>query len=273
MLEYRPFGDDGIETFEQLTPEHVEGDNLQKFMRGFYIWLAETPFSTKQNTWLATDQKVLYQRSAKQVMRERFKDHDLFSVQNNDWHEEITALFKKQCQRSRYLDDNINEVRKSEPLYRDVSDRNHCTAIRAKYLGVNNYDCRTISTNILRKVKDLNTASALAEFNVSRAASGRGGEHSLLRWDEGAWDSYFNAPDFDWTIIKQLDRQCMFFFCDLSLYMICPFFGLAVYFLFGGLRRDDSNIDDSRKGAYTSITLNEEGADGGITYDSRFGPH
>jgi len=109
-------------------------------------------------------------------------------------------------------------------------------------MGVNVYDCRTIAMNLLKKVKDLNTASSLAEFNMSRAASGRGGEHALVRWDEGTYDPYFRAPDFDWTIIKQLDRQCMFFFCDLLLYMICPYFGLAVYFLFGGLRRNDCEM-------------------------------
>ena len=34
------FGDDDIGSFTQVTPQHVEGDNLEKFMNGFYCWLA-----------------------------------------------------------------------------------------------------------------------------------------------------------------------------------------------------------------------------------------
>jgi hypothetical protein len=32
LTDVTPFGDDGIDTFDQLTPSHVEGHNLQKFM-------------------------------------------------------------------------------------------------------------------------------------------------------------------------------------------------------------------------------------------------
>lgn len=55
----------------------------------------------------------------------------------------------------------------------------------------------------------------LAEFNLNRVAVARGGEHNQARYDEGTWDSYFQAPDFDWNIIKQTERQCMLVFCDL----------------------------------------------------------
>jgi hypothetical protein len=64
LTEAKPFGDDGIETFDQLTPSHVEGGNLQKFIIGFYAWLASRAFWTTQQTWLSTDQKVQYQKNA-----------------------------------------------------------------------------------------------------------------------------------------------------------------------------------------------------------------
>ena len=45
----------------------------------------------------------------------------------------------------------------------------------------------------------------------------------------------------------------MLFFCDLSLYMICPYFGWGVYFLFGGLRRDDSNMGAEKHFVYPHL--------------------
>ena len=181
---------------------------------------------------------------AKQAIKEKFATHPIFGLAYADWHEDVEKNFKKECDRSRQNDDNINEVRKSESLYRDVSSRDNCTAIRAKYLGVEHYDCRRISTYLLKETGDKDSASKL----VYRAANARASEHYGMRWDEGTYDPFYLAPDFDWIIYKQLQRQCMFFFCDLTLYMICPFFGLAVYFLFGGLRlrRDDEEMGPSR---------------------------
>uniref|UniRef100_A0A7S0TGB4 Uncharacterized protein n=1 Tax=Skeletonema marinoi TaxID=267567 RepID=A0A7S0TGB4_9STRA len=260
LSEMAPFGDDDIGSFDQVTPQHVEGDNLEKFISSFYCWLAKTAFRTIQNTWISTDKKLQYQKYAKQAIKDRFPRHHLFSDAYVDWHQDIVPAFRKQCDRSRQLDENINEVRKSHPLYPDVKDRGNPTAIRAKYLGTKIYDCRTkiydcrtVAMNLLKHVKDKNTAAGLSEFNTSRAATARGGEHALLRWDEGTFDPYYCAPDFDWPIIKQLDRQCMFFFCHLSLYMICPYFGWGVYFLFGGLRRDGATMGATKNFVYPHL--------------------
>ena len=61
---------------------------------------------------------------------------------------------------------------------------------------------------------------------------------------KGRFDHRYLCPDFDFSIIKQLKRQCMLIFCDLELTYICHFFGLGVYFMFGGgLCRDGfSNV-------------------------------
>ncbi len=244
--EGRPFGDDNITSFEAITPEHLEEDNMMRFLQHFYGWLADSAFFTRQNTWLSTENKIAYRKYAKNAIKEKFPNHPIFQNVWVEWHKEMETKFRKQCDRSRQDDDNINETRKSEPLYRDVSNRDIFTAIRAKYLGLDQFDCRIVSTNLLKSVRNKDSASKLAEFNISRAANARGSEHYGLRWDEGSFDLYYQAPDFDWIIFKQLDRQCMFFFCDLTLYMLCPFFGLAVYFLYGGLRRDDAEMGPSR---------------------------
>ena len=57
LSEMTPFGDDDIGTFTQVTLQHVEGDNLEKFMNGFYCLLVKTALRTKLNTWLSTDKK------------------------------------------------------------------------------------------------------------------------------------------------------------------------------------------------------------------------
>eukprot|EP00970_Alexandrium_tamarense_P000004 scaffold1_cov149-Alexandrium_tamarense.AAC.4 len=86
----------------------------------------------------------------------------------------------------------------------------------------------SLSQSTVMYLREETTAlSSESKFNVSRAATARGGEHAFLRWDEGTYDPWYRAPDFDWIIIKQLERQCVFFFCDLSFYMICPYFGWA----------------------------------------------
>ena len=244
--EMRPFGDDNITTFDAITPEHLEEDNMMRFIQNFYGWLANTAVFTRQKTWLSTDNKIAYRKYAKNAIRQKFPTHPIFQNVWVEWHEEMEKKFRRQCNRARQNDDNINETRKSEPLYRDVSHRERFPAIRAKYLGLNHYDCRLISTALLKSIRNKDSAGKLAEFNVSRAANARGSEHYGLRWDEGSFDPYYQAPDFDWIIFKQLDRQCMFFFCDLTLYMLCPFFGLAVYFLYGGLRRDDAEFGPAR---------------------------
>jgi len=91
----------------------------------------------------------------------------------------------------------------------------------------------------VKSVENYDSANRVAEFNLNRVAVARGGEHNQARYDEGTWDSYFQAPDFDWNIIKQTERQYMLVFCDLILYRLCPFCSLAVFYLFGGLRRDN----------------------------------
>ena len=85
-------------------------------------------------------------------------------------------------------------------------------------------------------------AQKLAEFALTRQAIGRGGEQVFFCWTEARWDEYFNAPDFDWPVIKQSVFKCilLFVFGDRYIYSLCPLFCLGVFMLFGGLRRDGS---------------------------------
>jgi hypothetical protein len=78
----------------------------------------------------------------------------------------------------------------------------------------------------------------LIEFNLCYNALARGGEHLCLYWDEARWDYFFDAPDFEWKLQKQLDLQVMLFFHDLEHYCLCVFFSFGLYFLMRGLKRD-----------------------------------
>ena len=97
-------------------------------------------------------------------------------------------------------------------------------------------DSQSIAMSMIELANESN-AKKLCEFVISRTAVGRGGEHMPLRWNEGTYDYYYMAPDLDWSMQKQLSRQCMLFFCDRLSYALCPFFALGVYFLYGGLCR------------------------------------
>ena len=82
--EMKPFGDDNIMSFEEITPPYIAGDNLQKFMHGFYVWFANKRIHTYKNTWLSTEMKGQYQKRAKQVTKAKFPMYHLFSTEYND---------------------------------------------------------------------------------------------------------------------------------------------------------------------------------------------
>jgi hypothetical protein len=134
-------------------------------------------------------------------------------------------------------DPAVEETRKSTPLYRDLSG-SRCTAVRAKHLN-DKVDAKFIAMSLIKDMSVYN-AQKLAEFALTRQAIGRGGEQVFLRWIEARWDEYFNAPDFDWPVIKQNVFKCILLFGDRYIYSLCPLFCLGVFMLFGGLRRDGS---------------------------------
>ncbi len=88
------------------------------------------------------------------------------------------------------------------------------------------------------KKGDADTAKKFLEIVITRQGIGRGGEIAFIRWNEASFDRLFNCLDLDWTIIKQLDKQCMLFFCDRRNYELCPYFALGWYFMIGGLCRN-----------------------------------
>ena len=222
--------------FCDLTEEHVEGDHMANFLDNIFHWFATTSFKIPSG-WLANSSKETRFKQIKQVFKEKFSRHEL--MHNEDYWVDTKKWFDKKIKNHRMNDTEVVELRKSVPLYRDLSTRN--TAMRAKYLREGPHktvvDAKTISMALIQR-GDKHSCHILSEFNLSRHAIGRGGEHLYLRWNEGTYDEHFQAPDFDWPIIKQTDIQCMLLFCDRYLYCLCTFFGFAVFFLHGGLRRD-----------------------------------
>ena len=79
----------------------------------------------------------------------------------------------------------------------------------------------------------------LCECNSVRSVIVRGDEILYLPYKAARFDHFFHAFDMDWPLIKQTDQQCMLYFCDREDYQLCVYFGLAGYWLYGRLRRDD----------------------------------
>jgi hypothetical protein len=79
-----------------------------------------------------------------------------------------------------------------------------------------NVDVLSICKSMIKKGNE-SSVKALAELVLSRQGIGRGGEHAFFCWNEGTWDPLLQAIDFDWAIIKQLDRQCMLLFVTAAI--------------------------------------------------------
>jgi hypothetical protein len=165
-----------LPSFSELTDEDVEADHLQNFIDNMMHWLATTQFPTRAG-YLDKTSKVTYFSNAKSVWKYRFpKREDLWK--NDEYWRELTADFKKKCDNSRMADPNVEELRKSAPLYRDLSGA-RCTAVRAKYLN-DKVDARSIAMAMIMDGSQF-SVQKLLEFVLCRAAIGRGGEHVFLR--------------------------------------------------------------------------------------------
>ena len=171
------------------------------------------------------------------AFKHRFPEHDIWAANKEDWWKEQLKDFKKSCKRSRIADPSVEEMRKSAPLYRDVSKaRTLSTTIRAKYLNLK-ADAKGVAMGMLKEASCY-SIQKLFEFALCWQAIGRGGEHVFLRWTEMRWDDLFQAPDFDWSMSKQSEKKCTLLFCDRFLYCLCPMFTMGLFMLFDGLRRD-----------------------------------
>lgn len=227
-----------------LTLEHIENEHVVTFLDSAGIWLASNKFWTQRNTWLADKSKIDIFKVWIENMKDRFPSHPLVQLgDGRSWFSDSKIRFKAHAERSRTLDPELSEQRKSEAIYRDLGDDHKLR--RAKWRTEKPVDRRSIHMNLIRSMTtDMNpyqaqeSARKLSELCTGESADIRAGEIIFPRWNEGTWDEYYRTIDMDWSVIKQNERQCMMVFCDLTLYCLCPFFGWGVFFLFGGLRRE-----------------------------------
>jgi hypothetical protein len=101
------------------------------------------------------------------------------------------ASFEKACDRSRLIDPEVAEERKSLPLYRDLS-KDRTALICAKYLGDEIVDAKSIAMSMINQgtPKAIND---LLELVTSRHALGRAVEHKFARYDEMFWSMPFRS--------------------------------------------------------------------------------
>jgi hypothetical protein len=222
-----------LPTFKELTKKDVEADHLQNFVENIMYWLTVTQFKT-QSGYLQNQVKLKYFSNIKMVWMGKFSQRTGY-WNNDDYWKKLNKEFAENCKRSRINDPSVEETRKSAPLYRDVSSV-RSTVVRAKHME-NKVDAKTIAM-VMIEASTPESIQKLAEFNLCRNAIGRGAEHVFSRWTEASWDDYYNAPDFDWVIVKQKDTKCALLFNDRHLYCLCSLFALGAFMLFGGLRRD-----------------------------------
>ena len=167
----------------------------------------------------------------KTAFKQKFPKHKLF--RDDRFWSASTSSFNSKTANTRIHDSNIVDTRSSRPLYRKNSPHLLCKTWR----GIDVIDAVSVAFGYIVNATPP-CLGKLAEFSVCRNSVGRGGEHVFLRFCETWWDDYFNAIDFDWKIIKQNDEKCSLQFMDYDEPYLCTFFGLAVHFLTGGLRRE-----------------------------------
>jgi hypothetical protein len=220
------------ERFSTLTNENVEGDHFRHLWNNLNFWFATTTFPVKSPSgFMVQSGKESTFRCMKTAFHQKFPNHDLF--RDDRFWSASTSSFVSKSANARINDSTVVETRSSRPLYR----KNSPHLIRQKWRGEDVIDAVSVAFAYVLNATPPRLAK-LAEFTISRNSVGRGGEHVFLRYCETWWDDYFNAIDVDWKIIKQNDEKCSLQFMDFDEPYLCSFFGLAVYFLTGGLRRE-----------------------------------
>lgn len=232
--ESRPYPPD---KFVNITSTELQSEHCKLFLEGFGIWFAAGEFITIQKKPLSLKSKMDYFKTAKELLKMKCPDNIIFTNPGDPWFKIMLSRFIKECKRENIMNDGVFEERKSLPIYSDLEALGINRLIRAKYSNNYSVDGVSITKFWIKNINEKN-AQLLAEFLLSFHGIGRGAEHAFLRYSEAAWDPFFQAIDFDWAIVKQLNHKCMLFFCHHTQYCLCPYFGLAVHFLFGGLLRN-----------------------------------
>jgi hypothetical protein len=195
-----------------VTDEHMEGKHQKIFLENFGNWLARTSFETKQKTLLGNKSKEEYFKMAKEVLKLKFSAHPCF-CDAPVWFADMKHRFDKECKCSSMRNSDVSEERKSQPIYSDLETSSGLNRlIQQKYAGNDIVDLVSVAMHWIKNGSEKNT-QVLAETMLIYHGVGRGSEHAFLWYSEAAWDSFFEAIDFDWAIIKQLCHKCMLFFC------------------------------------------------------------
>ena len=118
---------------DHLMEENVEGKSLSNLFENIGIWFYSTRFRNHQNTWLWDSSKEEKLKRVKEVFKWKFPTHKVFPPSQHNCFSEMKGWFKKYCKHCWFKDTDVFRVRKSEPLYRDLSLNK--TAVRTNYWG------------------------------------------------------------------------------------------------------------------------------------------
>lgn len=229
--------------FVDLMEDHVEGEMLIMMLEYIGLTFANDQIYTQQKTWLSTKSKMVYFGKMKEMFKSKFSSHHLFKVYDEKqwWAAQLLPLFKKECNRALMDDPDASEEYKSEGLYRDLSD--NLAMVRSKFMAcLSLVDAKSVTMSMIKDGSN-KSIKLLTEFNVCRSGVGRAVEHHFLRWDEAYYNEYFQAPEFEWIISKQLSRQCMLFFPDKNIYSLDVLFSFGLFFITGHAERPSTMKD------------------------------
>jgi len=111
---------------EQLTDEAVRDYHLKNMLEGIGHYISSTNFSKERGSgYVGPSAKLTYFKAAKEVLKSKFPNHELWSSPLDSWWTGPNGMlkqFEKAADRHKQQDDNLIEERKSEPLYREIPE-------------------------------------------------------------------------------------------------------------------------------------------------------
>ena len=96
---------------------------MAHYLENIFHWLAVTNFEWKPGLYLVPSGKDTKYYQIIKLFQDKFKDHSHWN--DNDWKKSTHAWFMKKCKREHIVDPDTEEVRKSVPLYKDLTSNKH----------------------------------------------------------------------------------------------------------------------------------------------------
>ena len=147
-----------VESFEDLTNQHVEGDNLERVLALFHG--KKVPY---KDSFLLASAKVIYATKIKEALKAKFWDNTFWEDVEN-W-KKLLKNFTTRAERTDQQGGYGTEP-KALPIFKDISELPYGTVL-LKDLGVICYDLKSIVLELLKEKSKIHGEKILETNRVN----------------------------------------------------------------------------------------------------------